>query len=98
MSGGESDRETDRSIEPEDESSFSGAESDNGAVRFKIESDGANSVIGEKKSLIKLKKYGDEDEERNFYDENGFVYSISNNSTAVKNYYFRCKNKIRLLR
>lgn len=42
------------------------------------------------KQAIKLKRYGSK--EKNFYDENGFLYSISNNSAAAKNYYLRCKN------
>lgn len=39
---------------------------------------------------IRLKQYGSQ--ERNFYDEDGYLYSINNNDPGVKSYYFRCKN------
>lgn len=43
-----------------------------------------------KQTQIRLQRYGSE--ERNFFDENGYLYSINNNATATKSYYFRCKN------
>lgn len=49
-----------------------------------------NGENSETERKIRLQRYGSE--EKNFFDENGYLYSINNNSNAAKNYYFRCKN------
>lgn len=75
-----------------DVASSSGTDSDDEAGESEKEPDGKSEKepdgadCSKSQRCIILTKYGSE--ERNFYDENGYLYSINNNSTATKSYYF----------
>lgn len=73
--------------------SLSGTESADGTEQSEVDSDGAaGPVVNESSNRrIKLKQYGSDN--RNFYDENGYIYSQSNNVASNKSLYLRCKNK-----
>lgn len=57
------------------------------------ESGNESDAMELRKKRIILRTYGSE--ERNFYDDDGYLYSINNNAASTKNYYFRCKNDTR---
>lgn len=90
-SGSQSDSSSDNDSEEEEEVE-SESESTSGISGSDDECEPGNRDDSSKtyQKRITLQRYGSE--ERNFFDQNGYLYSINNNSGTAKSYYFRCKN------